>query len=111
MTCDEFEENFTIGDLIQVREWDDMVDEFGVSSSGIDNKDISEYFSVNWDYLCGNEFKITDIVKKSSEKIDIYLMGVDAPSNVSPWMLEHCSKINSNLNWEDYIFKGVSDDV
>lgn len=44
------------GDLVRIREWDDMVDEFGIDSMGDIKSD--PYFVVGMRELCGREFVV-----------------------------------------------------
>lgn len=50
---------FAVGDLVRVKSYDDMVNEFGVDRHG---NIVCEFtFTTEMKYLCGKEFSITEI--------------------------------------------------
>lgn len=50
---------FKVGDKVRIREWQDMVDEFGINEDG--NIPCNKVFTVNMKFLCGKDFVIEDI--------------------------------------------------
>lgn len=50
---------YKVGDILRVREWDDMAEEFEVNSDGI-NCEIA-WFTNEMKYLCGKEFTVRNI--------------------------------------------------
>lgn len=51
---------YKVGDELRIREWDDMVSEFGMSSWG--NIMCKNSFNEEMRYLCGNEFTVSKII-------------------------------------------------
>ena len=47
---------FNVGDRVVIREWDDMEEEYGLTSSSSINCNC--YFTTGMRYLCGREFTI-----------------------------------------------------
>lgn len=56
-------EDIHIGDVLRIREWDDMVEEFGYEFDDGDYIDCDKVFTSKMNYLCGQKFT----VKKISE--------------------------------------------
>lgn len=53
------DEDIHIGDVLRIRQWDDMVDEFGLNSYGY--IECSGVFATNMKYLCGKQFTVSSI--------------------------------------------------
>ncbi len=51
---------YKVGDELRIREWDDMVSEFGISSWGTIR--CKHSFVKNMRYLCGSEFTVSKII-------------------------------------------------
>lgn len=49
-----------VGDVLQVREWDDMVSEFGTDANGYINTRYG--FRPDIKYLCGKQFRVMKIL-------------------------------------------------
>lgn len=68
-------EDICVGDILKVREWSDMVAEYGENSFGdIYISSDTEYFLKNMSYLCGRVFTVKSINGRdifSVEKIEI----------------------------------------
>lgn len=52
-------QEFQVGDIVRIREWDDMADEFGVIPNGAIR--CNGIFTSNMRYLCGLELQIASI--------------------------------------------------
>ena len=52
---------FNVGDLVKIRQWDDMEKEFGLDTD--DDIDCSEYFVKNMKPLCGKYVEIVRLDK------------------------------------------------
>lgn len=52
-------QRFQVGDIVRIREWDDMEDEFGVDFSGAIK--CNGVFTPSMRYLCGLELQIASI--------------------------------------------------
>ena len=52
---------FHPGDVVVIREWDDMADEYGLSNDSID---CADYFTEEMQVYCGTEFVIRDVAGK-----------------------------------------------
>ena len=78
--------DFEIGDLVRIRDWDDMVDEFGYN--GNENSIPCKYsFITDMRYLCGTEFEITDIT-------GYQVYGCESDGfTISTDMIEHCDSM------------------
>lgn len=67
------DEDIHIGDVLRIRQWDDMVDEFGVDSYG--NIPCNRMFVKNMKSLCGKQFTVSETDKvcgyyKSEEGVE-----------------------------------------
>lgn len=69
------DEDINIGDVLQIRQWEDMVKEFGVNDSG--NIDCQRIFTVDMRYLCGKQFTVSNIYKDHGETIYNSAEGVE----------------------------------
>lgn len=68
---------FEVGDLVRVKNWDEMEREFGRDGLGIPcNENVR--FVVNMEYLCGEVFEIQDVCKNDCAGVDEYAVGVEA---------------------------------
>lgn len=56
---------FKSGDVVRIRDWDDMVEEFGIEYGEIK---CDARFTEEMRYLCGKEFTVGDIVRRSSSQ-------------------------------------------
>lgn len=55
---------FFIGDLVEIKSWEEMVEEFGtITVDGIEFIDCDFYFSPDMKHLCGLQFKIEDPIE------------------------------------------------
>ena len=54
-------QKFQVGDTVRIRDWDDMVDEFGGGGNG--SIYCNGTFTVKMRYLCGLEFQISSLEK------------------------------------------------
>jgi hypothetical protein len=77
------ENEFKIGDKVQIKSWEDMEKEFGLNPHG--SIDCRYYFSVKMKYLCGKEFIIEEINGDKIQDIDDWSISFD--------MLKPCSKV------------------
>lgn len=62
---------YKVGDELKIREWDDMVDEFGITSWGTIR--CKNSFNEEMKYLCGSDFTVLKIIGDdyfSVEKIE-----------------------------------------
>ncbi len=62
--------DFINGDVVKIKEWDDMVREYGVIG---DNITVPFSFTSGMRYLCGQTLKIKNIKRNSSQET-IYIM-------------------------------------
>lgn len=56
------DENIHIGDVLRIRQWDDMADEFGVDSYG--DIPCSSVFTKHMKSLCGKQFTVFSVNKE-----------------------------------------------
>lgn len=54
-------EDIHIGDVLRIREWDDMVEEFGYEFDDGDDIDCDKVFTSRMRYLCGQKFTVKEI--------------------------------------------------
>lgn len=71
---------FHIGDRVAIRDWDDMVAEFGLNRYGSIKCDLTFLGSMR--YLCGKEYTITDmnprsVVLDDCDNLDSYGISYD----------------------------------
>ena len=88
--------DFKVGDVLRVRQWDDMVKEFGVHNSIISCRFL---FTLTMKRLCGEQFTVRTIdpdgVYHSEECIE-------GGWNISADMLEYGDKFEVNNTIRDY---------
>lgn len=68
-------DSFTPGQIVTIREWDDMEAEFGINSSGY--IDCEKVFTNDMRYLCGRTFEVTDINSEGYAYIDMFTIPTD----------------------------------
>ena len=92
-----------VGELVRVRQWDDMVAEFGVDDGG--DIPCENYFTVSMKHLCGEEFVVKEITEYGSVK------GHNFGYNISADMLEPvCFELSDqveNAGEEIMVFLGA----
>lgn len=96
---------FSVGDHVRIREWDDMVNEFGVTNSGYIPCKLT--FTRNMKHLCGREFVITRIGTSP-----MYVEGLQTTYAISMDMIElvsDSSQDDDSFVADDFIsiLKGV----
>lgn len=77
--------DFKVGDVVRVRQWDDMMSEFGLDCDG--NIDCAACFTVDMEDLCGRVFTISKMTKYGSKEIYI-VRGHDFGWTITTDMLE-----------------------
>ena len=75
---------FKIGDRVRIRDWDDMVAEFGLSDRG--SIPCEYVFTQGMRDLCGSEYVITGVVGGRC------LLYPRVEWNISADMIEHCDR-------------------
>lgn len=81
-------ENIKVGDVLKIREWDDMEEEFGRSSySHIYIENDMEFFVDTMRKLCGKKFTVKQIVHGRVTYIESE-EGVEKDYNITAGMLE-----------------------
>jgi len=92
------EHTFKVGDRVRVRQWDDMVKEFGLTLL-VDCK-TNPSFVTNMKHLCGREATIKDLHSKyGCELLDWSDTSGDMNWSFSTQMLELVSKPRSSASW------------
>lgn len=70
------DEDIHIGDVLRIRQWDDMVDEFGLNSYGyIECRGV---FVAHMKYLCGKQFTVSSVEYgdyHSDERVELNSQG------------------------------------
>lgn len=51
---------YNVGDVLQIRQWDDMVEEFGLDING--NIETPSSFTTGMKYLCGKKFTVAHVL-------------------------------------------------
>lgn len=51
---------YNVGDVLQIRQWDDMVEEFGLDING--DIETPSSFTTGMKYLCGKKFTVAHIL-------------------------------------------------
>ena len=74
-----------VGDLVRIRQWDDMLQEFGTTELG--NIKCAFNFVSDMRYLCGTEFTITGIGNPSFLRTKM-ISGLDCSYSISIDMIE-----------------------
>lgn len=77
--------NFKVGDVVRVRQWDDMMSEFGLNFEGDIN--CAACFTINMKDLCGEVFTISKMTKYGSKKVYV-VSGHDFGWTITTDMLE-----------------------
>ena len=79
-------EHIHIGDVLRIREWDDMVEEFGYEFGDGDDIDCDKVFTSKMAYLCGQKFTVRGISDHdgflSEEDVEL---SVDSP--LGTWVI------------------------
>ena len=90
-----------IGDVLQIRSFEDMKSEFGADKDG-DILGDTVYFIASMSNLCGKEFTVSDVVKeyfgyayRSFQEVECRV-GMK-PWIIQSWMLEPCE---DDTEWE-----------
>lgn len=77
---------FNVGDLVRIRQWDDMVDQYGGTDSGRWIKTHVYNFINDMRNLCGKEFVITSI---KHQVYDVYeVLGCGTHWHITNEMIE-----------------------
>lgn len=63
---------YQIGDQVTIRQWDDMVAEFGLNEFG--EIKVPEIFAVEMKDLCGKTLTITNAIRNSKPSFDTYFL-------------------------------------
>lgn len=74
---------FNIGDLVRIRQWDDMIAQYGASDYGIATPDAA--FVHNMKNLCGREFIIDNFIEQYGR---IFVKGHNFPWSITEYMIE-----------------------
>ena len=74
---------FDIGDHVRIRQWDDMVAQYGASDYGIPTPDAA--FVHQMKGLCGREFIIDNFVEMYGR---IFIKGHNFPWSITEYMIE-----------------------
>ena len=72
------ERNFKIGDKVKIRQWDEMVKEFGYSNLTKTSINCNYSFTQEMKYLCGKEIEIKSILKSNTiQDINAFTISFD----------------------------------
>lgn len=82
--------DFNVGDVVRVRQWDDMMSEFGLNLDG--DIDCAACFTIGMEYLCGKVFTISKmrpyIGDRGSKEMAYVVSGHDFGWTITTDMLE-----------------------
>lgn len=99
---------FKVGDRVRIREWNDMIKEFGHDACG--NIKVPFKFTKYMTFLCGRTATIKDLCRNNRVILDFDDKSGDTHWSFSPEMLEHASeKSKSLLNTKICITNGDDD--
>lgn len=97
---------FEVGDVVEIKSWDEMEKEFGLNFLGSIN--CHSGFTVNMQYLCGKIFKIAEVQKDCVVRLEDYYDGWV----ISTDMIKHVDKNkNNNLDIGNLYPTDVSIDI
>jgi len=76
---------YELGDTVTIREWDDMLAEYGPHESAANSIAIPLSFVFNMKYSCGKKYRISSVIYNSSNKKEhkYKLSGIYNPGNIS----------------------------
>lgn len=86
------EYRFHIGDLVRIRQWDDMVSQYGTSDYGIPTPGAS--FVHQMKNLCGREFIIDNFIEQCGR---IFVKGHNFFWNITEYMIEPADEFEDGV--------------
>ena len=90
------EKDIHIGDTVQVRQWDDMKDEFGIDENG--NINLAFPFAQDAIKLCGKHFTVTEIWRGIPYGF-VYYGTIEGASNASFFLADELEPL-AYAEWE-----------
>ena len=90
------EKDIHIGDTVQVRQWDDMKDEFGIDENG--NINLAFPFAQDAIKLCGKHFTVTEIWRGILYGF-VYYGTIEGASNASFFLADELEPL-ADEEWE-----------
>lgn len=98
---------YNVGDQVTIRQWDDMIAEFGLDEWGMIA--VPESFTIEMKRYCGKTFTIYEGIGKGDHGFPIYLLSANGYNYTAP-MFEQ-SKLQSvppsSLSFDDLLQGGV----
>ena len=86
------EYRFHIGDLVRIRQWDDMIAQYGASDYGIATPDAA--FVHNMKNLCGREFTIEGFTERHGR---MFVDGHNFPWSITEYMIEPADELEDGV--------------
>lgn len=90
------EKDIHIGDTVQVRQWDDMKDEFGIDKNGNINSALP--FAQDAIKLCGKHFTVTEIWRCRPYGL-VYYGNIEGDSDASFFLADELEPL-ADEEWE-----------
>lgn len=115
MTSKEYEASLEIGDTVTIREWDDLVKEYGLDHNGDIFCENPKYeYPQKYKILCGNTFTIDkiDFLTESAYKFQLCFKSDDVHERELNFRIEDFVIPNKSptTNWDTLILEGVKND-